>query len=137
MPPIELIDLHRGSAHFPIGLLVSSVFFDTVALATRRQSLRDTALWTLLLGVAAAAVSVILGLVANPYRNDTGEIAEKVVLHQWVGIGGLVLFALLALWRVRRRNDMKGLVFYPYALVSLVGAAVILYTGFLGGHLLD
>ena len=137
MPQIELIDLHRGSAHFPIGLLVSSVFFDALAMATRRQALRDTAFWTQMLGVVAAAVSVILGLVANPYRDDTGEIAEKVVLHQWVGIGGLVLFALLALWRVRHRNEMKGLGFYLYALVTLGGAAVILYTGFLGGHLLD
>ena len=137
MPQIELIDLHRGSAHFPIGLLVSSVFFDAAGLATRRQSLRDTGFWTQMLGVVAAAVSVILGLVANPYKNDTGEIAEKVTVHQWVGIASLAVFALIALWRIRHRNEIKGPLFYLYALVTLGGAAVVLYTGFLGGHLLD
>ena len=137
MPQIELIDLHRGSAHFPIGLLVSSVFFEAIARATRRQSLHDTAFWTQMLGVVAAAVSVVLGLIANPYREDTGDIAEKVIVHQWTGIAGLVLFALLALWRVRHRNQIQGPFFYLYALVTLAGAAVIIATGYLGGHLLD
>src|SRR5919112_480016 len=63
----SLTNLHRASAHFPIGLLMSSAFFDLLGLALRRDDLKAAGFWTHLLGVLAAAATVTLGLIGNPY----------------------------------------------------------------------
>ena len=107
-----------------------------------------TAFWTLLLGVAGAAVTAVLGFVGNPFRDETGllgslgreydsELATKVVRHQWVGIVAFVIFGLLALWRVRRNGRMGRVEGLAYSALSVVGLLAVGMTGYLGGHVMD
>lgn len=144
----SLTDLHRASSHFPIGLLMASALFDFLSLALRREDFRVTAFWTHLLGVAGAVAAVALGVIANPFRDDTGwfgspfrpydnELAAKVVVHQWAGIAALVVFGLLALWRVLRRDRIGKRERLAFALATAVGVVVVGATGYLGGHLME
>lgn len=144
----SLTDLHRASSHFPIGLLMASALFDFLSLALRREDFRVTAFWTHLLGVAGAVAAVALGVIANPFRDDTGwfgspfrpydnELAAKVVVHQWAGIAALVVFGLLALWRVLRRDRIGKRERLAFALATAVGVLVVGATGYLGGHLME
>jgi uncharacterized membrane protein len=135
MPPISLIELHMAAAHFPIGLLLSSAFFDAAGLLLRKPQLRETAFWTHLLGVAAAAVTVTLGLLGNPFGAAVGEIAARVARHRLMGIASLVIFGLLALWRLRQRNAFRGLHLLAYSLADLAGVAAVSVTGYLGAHI--
>ena len=141
-------DLHRAASHFPMGLLLSSVFFDVVGFVTRRVDLRATAFWTHLLGVLGAAVTLVLGLVANPFREETGwfpspfakidnELAAKVVQHQWVGTVALVVFGLLALWRVLRKNRLNRWEQFFYNIATAAGVVAVGAAGYLGGHVMD
>lgn len=143
-----LVDLHRAASHFPIGLLLSSAFFDALALLFRREDFKVTAFWTLLLGVAGAAVTLFLGLIGNPFREEMGligsltreydnELVTKAVRHQWAGIVAVIAFGLLALWRVRRRNRFGHIEGVAYSVVTLLGAIAVGLTGYLGGHLMD
>ncbi|MBI3912447.1 MAG: DUF2231 domain-containing protein [Armatimonadetes bacterium] len=135
-PAFTLIELHMAAAHFPIGLLLSSVFFDLVGWATRKRSLRETAFWTHLLGVGAAAATVALGLMGNPFRSSEGEVVAAVARHQWAGISGLAIFGLLVVWRVRRRNELDGFRLLLYSVVALAGVVAVCAAGYLGSRIM-
>lgn len=135
MPRVSLIELHMAAAHFPIALLVSSVFFDAAGLALRREQFRITAFWTQVLGVAAATATVTLGLLGNPFRGADGPLAAAVLRHELMGITTLVICTALAVWRVRRRNVFSGARLALFAAVSLGVAAAVTATGYLGAHI--
>ncbi|RYG71137.1 DUF2231 domain-containing protein [bacterium] len=131
-----LIELHQASVHFPIGLLLTSVFCDAVGgIWKKAAGFRTTAYWTHMLGTVAAAVSVGLGWFGNPVRGQEGKFAQMVAVHQWWGIASLVVFALLAWWRLARREKRGSAESVSYAALSLLGVAIISITGYLGAHL--
>ena len=131
---MSLIELHMAAAHFPIALMVSSVFFDAAGLALRREALRETAFWVSLLGAAACVATVTLGLLGNPFWGATGPLGDRVLRHQLLGITTMVICVALAIWRVRRRNDFGGARLALFAAISLSAAAVVTITGYLGAH---
>ena len=132
-----MTDLHRASAHFPIGLLLSSVFFDVLGIMMRRPDLRAAGFWTHLLGFLGAVTTVLVGLLGNPFAGETNDIAAKVLVHQRIGIATLVVFGLLALWRLLRRNQFGKWEGAVYLAASVAGVALVGATGYLGGHLMD
>ena len=133
----SMTQLHAASAHFPIALLLSSAFFDAVGLMSRRDDLRAAGFWSLLAGTVGAVATVVLGFLGNPFASDTSEIAAKVMVHQRVGIVTVVVFGLLALWRIARGNRLRQIEGVVYALATLAGVAAVSVTGYLGGHLLE
>ena len=133
----SMTQLHAASAHFPIALLLTSAAFEVAALVLRRDDLRSAAFWTLLAGSLGAAATVVLGYLGNPFAGDTGEIAQKVELHQRVGIATVVVFGLLAVWRVARNNRLTRAESVLYALLTLGGVCAVSVTGYLGGHLME
>jgi uncharacterized membrane protein len=148
MPKIELIEIHMASAHFPIALLLSNVFFDVAGRWWNRLEWRRTSHWCHLLGVVSAGTTVLLGLIGNPFMEDTGPLgavwrdygnamAQKSVVHSWVGISAAVLFAVLAVWRIRRKDEFGRTGLVVYALASALGVALIGAAGYLGAHVMD
>jgi uncharacterized membrane protein len=136
----SMIQLHAASAHFPIGLLLSSAALDLAAAVTRRADLRAAGFWTLILGALGALASVILGYLGNPFAGDTGELAAKVLAHQRAGVVTVAVVGVLALWRVlrvERFERFRGAEAVAYGLLTLAGAAAVAVTGYLGGHLLE
>lgn len=133
----SMTQLHAASAHFPIGLLVSSALFEIAGILFRRDDLRATAFWTSLLGTAGAVGTVVVGFLGNPFADDKGEMAAKVLLHQRVGVATVIVFGLLALWRVLRRNQFGRGEAVVHALATLIGVGVVSFTGYLGGHMMD
>ncbi len=133
----SITQLHAVSAHFPIALLLTSVFFELIGLLTRRSDLQAAAFWSHLAGTAGAAATVVIGFVGNPFAHDTSEIAAKVLVHQRVGVATVIVFGLLAVWRVARGNRLSRIEGVFYALATLVGVAAVSATGYLGGHLMD
>lgn len=131
----SLIEIHMASAHFPIALLLTSVLCEAIgSLSKKAAGFRTTAFWTHMLGTLSAAVTVALGWFGNPTRGKHTEFAQQVTVHQWWGISALTIFALLAIWRLKRGSRRTPLETGAYALVSLVGVIVISVTGYLGAH---
>jgi uncharacterized membrane protein len=131
----SLIDLHMASAHFPIALFLTSVACEAIgALWKKAAGFRTTAFWTHILGTLSAIVTVALGWFGNPTRGKNTEFAQQVTVHQWWGIAALAIFALLAIWRLKRGSKRSPLEMVAYALISLLGVIVISITGYLGAH---
>jgi uncharacterized membrane protein len=132
----SLIELHMASAHFPIALLLTSVACEAIGAVWKKAAgLRTTAFWTHILGTISATLTVALGWFGNPTRGQHNEFAQQVTVHQWWGIAALVIFALLALWRIKRGAKRTPAETLAYALISLLGVAVVSITGYLGAHL--
>jgi len=148
MPKIDMIEFHMAAAHFPIALLMSSLLFDVSALTWRRDDLKAAAFWTLILGMAGGMVTLALGLLGNPFREDMAWIGNpfrayeqvmvaRAVRHQWVGLGSLIVFGLLAAWRLRRPDLLDSRGRWVYLAAAAAGAVLVGLAGYLGAHVMD
>jgi uncharacterized membrane protein len=145
---IDLIEMHMASAHFPIGLLMSSALFDAAGRWFKRPEFRTTSYWIHLFGVLSGIGTLILGIVGNPFRESTGwlplfwvhyrsPMANKMARHQWVGLLSLVLFAAMAYWRVRRKDEFTTGQAVGYWSVTFAAVGLIGLAGYLGAHVMD
>jgi uncharacterized membrane protein len=128
-------ELHATLNDLPAVLLLMSVGFDLLAAITRRESLRAVGFWTLIVGVVGTAAAVGAGLIAED-RIDHSDRAHAIMeTHETLAIIVLVLFGLLALWRLVRRG-VWGPREQPIALTAgVIGVALMVYTAKLGGDL--
>jgi len=148
MPKIELIELHMASAHFPIALLMCSALFEVLGYWRKNAEFHITSFWIHMLGVPAAVLTLVLGAVGNPFREDLGwfgnifhdygnAMANRAARHSWVGAASLILFGLLAVWRWRRRDKMVKTEFVAYWCITALAVAAIGLSGYLGAHVMD
>jgi uncharacterized membrane protein len=148
MPKIDIIEMHMAAAHFPIAFLMTSVVLDAAGYFFKKPEWRITSYWIHLLGVLGAVATLALGFIGNPFRDDVGWIAipwndygtvmaNKAVTHQWFGLVSFVVFGLLAIWRVKRRDVFTTTELRVFWAASLVGVFLIGVAGYLGAHVMD
>jgi uncharacterized membrane protein len=127
--------LHALLNDLPVALLVTAVFFDLVAIATKRALFRQVAFWILIVGVVGAGAAVISGLQAEEHIAH-GEAVHRVMeSHEKLALISLGVFALLALWRIVRENRMGAPERILLLALSVGGVGVLFATGFQGGRL--
>ncbi len=125
--------VHQMLIVFPLGLLAMAVIFDLLAIWLRQPHLSDVAYWMI-------AAGVITGLLAAPFGTidwlaiPSGTRAKRIgALH---GIGNVVVVVLFAgSWWLRRGAPEAPVTLA--LLLSFGGALIALFTGWLGGELVD
>lgn len=125
--------IHQMLIVFPLGLLATSFFFDIAWLVSKRNELAVVAHWMIFAGVISALIAAVFGLI-DFLGIPSGTRAKKVgALH---GIGNVVVVALFATsWFVRRDNP--GVPATSGIFLSALGVGLALFTGWLGGELVD
>jgi uncharacterized membrane protein len=127
--------LHALLNDLPIALLVTAVFFDLVALVSRRPVFRQVSFWMLMVGVLGAGAAVISGLQAEEHIAH-GEAVHRVMeTHEKFALISLGLFAVLALWRIVRERRMGSVERGFLVALSVAGVGALFATGFYGGRL--
>jgi uncharacterized membrane protein len=127
--------LHALLNDLPIALLVTAVFFDLLALVTRRMAFRQVGFSLLLVGALGAGAAVLSGLQAEEHIAH-GEAVHRVMkTHERFALISLGVFAVLALWRLVREKRMGSLERMVVVLAALAGAGVLFATGLYGGRL--
>jgi uncharacterized membrane protein len=127
--------LHALLNDLPIALLMTAVFFDLMALATRRLGFRQVSFSLLLVGALGAIAAVVSGLQAEEHIAH-GEAVHRVMeTHERFALISLGVFGVLAIWRLIRERRMGSAERMVAVLVSLVGAGVLFTTGLYGGRL--
>lgn len=125
--------IHQMLIVFPLGLLAMAVIFDLLAIWLGQPHLSEVGYWMI-------ASGVITGLLAAPFGTidwiaiPSGTRAKRIgALH---GIGNVVVVLLFAgSWWLRRGAPASP---STLALVlSFGGALLALFTGWLGGELVD
>lgn len=126
--------IHPLVVHFPIALWLTGTFFDVLAWRRSAPAFRDFAYWLVGLGILTAAVSILLGWV-DLVAAERGGIGTGVLIrHQTHSIVAYIATAVYAgnfFWRWRTGNRAAAGVL----LLSLLGAALIAVTAFLGGEI--
>ncbi|HEY7613233.1 MAG TPA: DUF2231 domain-containing protein [Gemmatimonadales bacterium] len=127
--------LHAALNDLPTALLMTAALFEVLALATRKDGLRQVSFWTLILGALGGAAAVLSGLQAEE-RIAHGDAVHRVMeTHETLAFVTLGIFGVLALWRLLRERRM-GTGERALALAAtLVGAGVLFATAVYGGRL--
>jgi uncharacterized membrane protein len=124
---------------FPLGLLATAVIFDIVFLITDTPGWTTISFWLIAAGIIGGLIAAVPGLV------DWGAIPSETraksvgLMH---GLGNIVVVILFAVsWLLRRDNgagiDMAGVPSTLALVCSFAGAIIALFTGWLGGELIE
>lgn len=127
--------VHPLIVHFPIALLLTALFLDSVAVARKRPGLHRVALWNLSLGTLGAGAAVATGLYAERVAKHSFEIWQLMQLHKRLGITTLILGVMVTVWRLTHQDHLT-----PRARLFTLAAMVIMAStlgigGYLGGRL--
>ena len=125
--------IHQMLIVFPLGLLSMAVVFDLLALGLRQGYWSEVAYWMMIAGVVTGLLAAPFGLI-DWTGIPAGTRAKRIgAVH---GIGNvLVVLLFAASWWMR-----TGAPAAPSVLalaLSFSGGAIALFTGWLGGELVD
>lgn len=127
--------LHAALNDFPAALLLVSVLFDLLGIFTKRDSFKAAGFWTLVVGVLGTGGAVLAGEMAEDAVEHSDQAHAVMETHETLGIIVLVLFGLLAAWRIVRKGVWSPAE-QPIALTAgVIGVALMVYTSKLGGSL--
>ncbi len=127
--------IHPLVVHFPIALLLTGTLFDLIGSRRRDVALyREMAFWLVGLGLLGAAVSILFGWtdLLDQKRQGVGTgLLLRHNLHSWLAYAGTATYLSIFLWRWRTGNRLTS----ALLLISLLGAALVVVTGYLGGEM--
>jgi uncharacterized membrane protein len=128
---------HAGHAIlivFPLGLLSTAVIFDVIYLFTGNPNLSLVSFWMIISGIIGGLLAAVFGWIdwfAIPKNTRAKNIG---LVH---GVGNVAVMGLFAIsWFARSRSDTLE----PSAtalIFSFLGAAIALFTAWLGGELVE
>ena len=125
--------IHPMLIVFPLGLLAMALIFDVLHFAMGNGYWSEIAYWMIAAGVISGLVAAPFGLV-DWLAIPSGTRAKRIgALH---GVGNLVVVVLYAASWWMRRAAPQDLVTVAYVL-SFAGGGMALFTGWLGGELVD
>ena len=128
--PMRVHEVHPALAHFPVPLLPTAVAADLIGRLTDNDSLMDMGRQLMPLAAASVAATGIAGFAAQEAVKTSDVSHDILVTHRTLNIGLLALSMGLAAIRSRSRRPSAG-----YLLAGLAGAALVTYSGYLGGRM--
>jgi uncharacterized membrane protein len=130
-------NLHGGSTHFPIGMMIASVLFDALAYFLNREpykrDLHAAGFYTLLLGAAACFAAVLSGLAISAWQFFGAGLLAKHHDFVWPAFG---LMIGLAVCRLVVRGAASRPAFGVYLVIAALTAGLMGAAGYFGGELL-
>jgi uncharacterized membrane protein len=125
--------VHQMLIVFPLGLLTTAIIFDLIRLGTHNPMWSVVSYWMIAAGVIGGLVAAVFGL-ADWWGIPSGTRAYRLgMLH---GLGNVCVVALFAVsWWLRRPEPGNPSV--TAIVLMLIGGALSLFTGWLGGELVD
>src|SRR3712207_6332084 len=128
--PMRVHEVHPALAHFPVALLPTAVAADLIGRFTDNDSLMDMGRQLMPLAAASVAATGVAGFAAQEAVKTSDVSHDLLVTHRTLNIGLLALSLGLAAIRARSRRPSAG-----YLLAGLAGAALVTYSGYLGGRM--
>jgi uncharacterized membrane protein len=125
--------IHQMLIVFPLGLLAMAVIFDLVALGMAQGYWSEIAYWMIASGIVTGLLAAPFGLI-DWLAIPAGTRAKRIgAVH---GLGNVVVLALFGgSWWLR--SDALQAPEAAALALSFAGGALALFTGWLGGELVD
>jgi len=125
--------LHQQLIAFPLGLLGMAVIFDIISFATQNTIWTNIAFYMIGAGIVTGLLAAVFGLV-DWIAIPNGTRAKSVGLMH--GLGNVVVVVAFLASFYLRWPDPIGASTLAYV-CSFVGFIIALFTGWLGGELVD
>lgn len=127
---------HPAYVHFPLGLLAGAFLFELLGLIFKKPALHDVGRANLFMGTLAALVAVGTGLWGVGLVTPKPPGLEKMIdNHQTLAFASVSLAVVMCMWRVSLRKKYEGGARTMFVAGLGVLAALILFTGHLGGRM--
>jgi uncharacterized membrane protein len=125
--------IHQMLIVFPLGLLAMAVIFDIFAIASANGYWSEIAYWMIAAGCVSGLIAAPFGLI-DWLAIPTGTRAKRIgAVH---GLGNVVVLLLFgASWLMR--GDAPRAPAAAALALSFLGGGLALFTGWLGGELVD
>jgi uncharacterized membrane protein len=125
--------IHQMLIVFPLGLLAMALIFDIIHLVGGNGYWSEIAYWMMAAGVISGLVAAPFGLI-DWLGIPAGTRAKRI--GAWHGLGNLIVVVMYAASWLMRRPAPQDPMMVAYAL-SFGGGIIALFTGWLGGELVD
>lgn len=119
---------------FPLGLLATSVIFDILCAATGNAQFPIVSYWLIAAGIIGGLVAAVPGFV-DWLAIPKGTRAKRIGLYHAVG-NDIVLILFAVSWWLRRDEPNHDPSTVAFAL-SIIAVLLALFTGWLGGELVE
>jgi uncharacterized membrane protein len=130
--------LHPFLVHLPVGLFVTSLIFDIVAIAAAMPILAGASFWMMVFGVGFALLAAIPGFVDYLLLDLTRGARRLATYHMILNLTVVALFIADILWRVSLFRRIPTIIYLvptgPFIL-SIVGVLTLAVSGWIGGQL--
>jgi uncharacterized membrane protein len=126
--------LHPMLIALPIGLLVASVIFDIIHLASGSTIWAQLAFANLGIGVLAALVAAVPGFIDWLRLPSATRAKQTGAVHMVINVIAVVLFAIDWILRFRLPSESVGAGLF---VLSLIALALLSVGGWLGGELVE
>lgn len=132
--PIEQI--HPMMVHFPIALLIASIFLDFLSIIAKKDTFEKSAFYLLVLGILGAVAAIIFGLLAEDAASKRPNIADTIETHEALAFitTGIFIALLIVRYIFMKKDNFKKVKPY-YLIAALIGVAFLLATAKIGGHM--
>ena len=131
--------IHPMLIVFPLGLLATAVIFDVVYLVTGAEQWATVSFWLIAAGIIGGLVAAIPGAI-DWFAIPSNTRAKSVGLVHGAGNVAVVVLFLVS-WLLRRDGgngfEMAGAPGILALVCSFAGAGLALFTGWLGGELVE
>ncbi len=138
MPIFSWSELHGALTHIPVAFLMGVAVFELGAIILRKPVWRVVSFWLLAGAVLVAIPTLITGWITGVDLKFIGSSAappEIFLRHRIAAFALTGLASVLLFWRIRARDQLQGKAYIISVALTLLVAAVVTYTGFLGGRM--
>ena len=128
--------IHPMIVHFPIALLITSLFFDFLMLVTKNEGFERTAFHLLTLGVLGSLAAIVFGILAEDAAGNRPGIHDIIETHELLAVStaGLFVIILIVRYIFMKKDNFQAIRPY-YLIVATIGVALLLTTAYYGGQL--
>jgi uncharacterized membrane protein len=127
---VTVYKVHPILVNFTAALIPVSVGSDLLARIFDKQTLRDTAWWTLCF---ATVITPLTGAAGWLFWMEDDDGVAAMTIHKWLGTTLAVVLVGLSAWRWRFfKGNTRPSLWYLLFASAVVGAVV--YQGYLGGN---
>lgn len=124
--------VHQMLIVFPLGLLATAVVFDVVGLLLDQAGWWSLSYWVMAAGIVGALIAAPFGLI-DWLAIPKGTRARRIGRYHGLG-NGLVSVLFVGSWLLRASGVYPGAAALT---LSFSGVALALFTGWLGGELVE
>jgi uncharacterized membrane protein len=130
--------LHPFLVHLPVGLFVTSLVFDIIALAFGMLVFAGASFWMMVFGVGFALFAAVPGFIDYLLLDLTGETRRLATYHMLLNLTVVGLFVADILWRLSLFPRVPAMSYWvptgPFIL-SIIGVLTLAVSGWIGGQL--